>query len=193
MIHELPKLPYALDALAPYVSRETLEFHYGKHHKAYVDKLNSLVPGTEFEKAALEDIIRKAKGVIFNQAAQVWNHTFYWHSLSPHGGGAPRGALAGALSNSFGSFEAFQKEFSDKAAGLFGSGWAWLVKKPDGKLAIVQTSNAENPLTGADKPLLTCDVWEHAYYIDYRNARPKYIEAWWKLANWEFAGKNLGQ
>ena len=193
MTHELPKLPYALDALAPHVSRETLEFHYGKHHNAYVDKLNSLVPGTEFEKAALEDIIRKARGGLFNQAAQVWNHTFYWHSLSPRGGGTPKGALAEAIAKSFGSFEAFQKEFSDKAAGLFGSGWTWLVKKPDGKLAIAQTSNAENPLTGADQPLLTCDVWEHAYYIDYRNARPKYIEAWWKLANWEFAGKNLGQ
>lgn len=192
MTHELPKLPFALDALAPNISKETLEFHYGKHHKAYVDKLNSLIPGTEFANASLEDIIKKAKGVIFNQAAQVWNHTFYWHSLSPDGGGAPKGPLADAIGKSFGSFEAFQKEFTEKAAGLFGSGWAWLVRKPDGKLEVEQTGNAGNPLTTGDKPLLTCDVWEHAYYIDYRNARPKYIEAWWKCVNWDFAGKNFG-
>ncbi|MGH8372291.1 MAG: superoxide dismutase, partial [Gammaproteobacteria bacterium] len=158
----------------------------------YVDKLNALIPGTEFEKAALEDIVKKAKGGMFNQAAQIWNHTFYWHSLSPKGGGEPSGKLADAIKQSFGSFEAFKKEFSDKAAGQFGSGWAWLVKKTDGKLAVVQTGNADTPLTGSDKPLLTCDVWEHAYYIDYRNARPKYIEAWWKLVNWEFAAKNFG-
>ena len=136
--------------------------------------------------------MKKAKGGVFNQAAQVWNHTFYWHSLSPKGGGQPGGALAEAMKKSFGSFEALQKEFSEKATGLFGSGWAWLVKRPDGKLAVMQTSNAENPLAGSDKPLLTCDVWEHAYYIDYRNARPKYIEAWWKLVNWEFAARNFG-
>ncbi len=193
MTHELPKLPYALDALAPHISRETLEFHYGRHHKAYVEKLNSLIPGSGFEGASLEEIVRRAKGAIFNQAAQVWNHTFYWHSLNPKGGGRPTSALADAINKSFGSVEAFQKEFSDKAAGLFGSGWVWLVKKPDGELAISQTSNAENPLTGADRPLLACDVWEHAYYIDYRNARPMYIEAWWKLVNWEFGAANLGR
>lgn len=192
MTHELPALPYAMDALAPHISKETLEYHYGKHHKAYVDKLNSLIPGTEFENAKVEDIVRKAKGGVFNQAAQIWNHTFYWHSLSPNGGGEPTGKLADAIKQSFGSFDAFRNEFSDKAAGQFGSGWAWLVKKADGKLAVVQTSNAETPLTGSDKPLLTCDVWEHAYYIDYRNARPKYIEAWWNLVNWEFAAGNFG-
>ncbi|MGH8370598.1 MAG: superoxide dismutase [Gammaproteobacteria bacterium] len=192
MTHVLPELPYAMDALAPHISKETLEFHYGKHHKAYVDKLNSLIPGTEFENAGLEDIVKKAKGVMFNQAAQIWNHTFYWHSLSPKGGSEPSGKLADAIKQSFGSFDAFKKEFSDKAAGQFGSGWAWLVKKTDGKLAVVQTGNADTPLTGSDKPLLTCDVWEHAYYIDYRNARPKYIEAWWKLVNWEFAARNFG-
>lgn len=191
MAHELPKLPYALDALEPHISRETLEYHYGKHHKAYVDKLNALIPGTEFEKLPLEDIIRKANGGLFNQAAQVWNHSFYWHCLSPNGGGEPAGALGKAINDGFGSFEEFKKQFSDKAATLFGSGWAWLVKKPDGKLAIVQTPNAETPLTTEDTALLTCDVWEHAYYIDYRNARPKYIEAFWNLVNWEFVEKNL--
>ena len=192
MTHELPALPYAMDALAPHISKETLEYHYGKHHQAYVNKLNSLIPGTEFETAKLEDIVKKAKGGMFNQAAQIWNHTFYWHSLSPNGGGEPKGKLADAIKASFGSFDAFKKEFSDKAAGQFGSGWAWLVEKGDGKLAVVQTSNADTPLAGSDKPLLTCDVWEHAYYIDYRNARPKYIEAWWNLVNWEFAAQNLG-
>jgi len=192
MTHELPALPYAMDALAPHISKETLEYHYGKHHQAYVNKLNSLIPGTEFETATLEDIVKKAKGGMFNQAAQIWNHTFYWHSLSPNGGGEPKGKLADAIKASFGSFDAFKKEFSDKAAGQFGSGWAWLVEKGDGKLAVVQTSNADTPLAGSDKPLLTCDVWEHAYYIDYRNARPKYIEAWWNLVNWEFAAQNLG-
>ena len=191
MTHELPALPYAMNALAHHISKETLEFHYGKHHQAYVNKLNSMIPGTEFETASLEDIVKQAKGGMFNQAAQIWNHTFYWHSLSPNGGGEPKGKLADAIKASFGSFDAFKKEFSDKAAGQFGSGWAWLVKKGDGKLAVVQTSNAGTPLTGSDKPLLTCDVWEHAYYIDYRNARPKYIEAWWNLVNWEFAAQNF--
>ncbi|HET7922602.1 MAG TPA: Fe-Mn family superoxide dismutase [Gammaproteobacteria bacterium] len=192
MTHELPALPYAMDALAPHISKETLEFHYGKHHKAYVDKLNGLLPGSEFENSKLEDIVKRAKGGMFNQAAQIWNHTFYWHSLSPNGGGEPQGKLADAIRQSFGSMDAFRKDFSDKAAGQFGSGWAWLVKKGDGKLAVVTTGNADTPLTGSDTPLLTCDVWEHAYYIDYRNARPKYIEAWWKLVNWDFAAKNLG-
>ena len=191
MTHELPKLPYALDALSPHLSGETLEFHYGKHHKAYVDKLNSLIPGSGFENASLEDIVRKSAGNILNQAAQAWNHTFYWHSMDPKGGGAPKGPLAEAINKAFGSFEAFKKDFSDKAAGLFGSGWAWLARKPDGRLAVLQTSNAGNPLASGDRPLLVCDVWEHAYYIDYRNARPKYIEAWWRLVNWEFATANL--
>lgn len=191
MVHELPKLPYALDALQPHISRETLEYHYGKHHKAYVDKLNTLIPGTEFEKASLDDIVRGANGGMFNQAAQIWNHTFYWHCLSPNGGGEPGGSLGKAINEAFGSFAAFQQQFSDKAATLFGAGWAWLVKQPDGKLAIAQTSNADTPLTGANAPLLTCDVWEHAYYIDYRNARPKYVEAFWKLVNWDFVQQNL--
>jgi superoxide dismutase, Fe-Mn family len=192
MTHTLPELPYAMDALEPHISRETLEYHYGKHHRTYVDKLNGLIEGTEFAGASLEDIVRRSSGGIFNNAAQVWNHTFYWHCLSPQGGGVPGGKLAGAIEAAFGSWEAFHQQFSDKAVTLFGSGWAWLVKKPDGKLAIVQTGNAETPLTGPDVPLLTCDVWEHAYYIDYRNARPKYLEAFWKLVNWDFVAKNFG-
>lgn len=191
MAHELPKLPYEMNALEPHISKETLEYHYGKHHKTYVDKLNSLIPGTGYEKLPLEDIIRKAEGGLFNQAAQVWNHTFYWYCLSPNGGGAPGGSLGKAIDEAFGSFEDFKKTFTEKSTGLFGSGWAWLVKKPDGKLAIVQTQNAGTPLTTDDKALLTCDVWEHAYYIDYRNARPKYLEAFWNLVNWEFVEKNL--
>ena len=193
MKHELPALPYALDALGPHVSKETLEFHYGKHHKAYVDKLNELLPGSGYENASLEDIVRKSAGSLFNQAAQAWNHDFYWHSMSPRGGGAPTGPLAEAINQAFGSFEGLKKEFSDKAAGLFGSGWAWLVRKSDGSLATLQTGNAGNPLTSGDRPLLTCDVWEHAYYIDYRNARAKYVDAWWKLVNWEFAAANLNR
>ncbi len=192
MAHTLPDLPYAMDALQPHISKETLEYHYGKHHRTYVEKLNGLIEGTAFAKASLEDIVRASTGGVFNNAAQVWNHSFYWHCLSPHGGGRPSGALAKAIDASFGSFEEFHKQFSDKAVTLFGSGWAWLVKQSDGKLAIVQTGNAETPLTGKDKALLTCDVWEHAYYIDYRNARPKYLEAFWNLVNWDFVAKNLG-
>jgi Fe-Mn family superoxide dismutase len=191
MAHTLPELPYAMNALEPHISKETLEFHYGKHHRTYVDKLNGLIEGTEHAGASLEDIVRRSTGGVFNNAAQVWNHTFYWHCLSPNGGGRPDGALAKAIDEAFGSFDAFHQQFSDKAVTLFGSGWAWLVKKPDGKLAIVQTSNAETPLTGDAKPLLTCDVWEHAYYIDYRNARPKYLEAFWQLVNWDFVAKNF--
>jgi len=191
MAHTLPDLPYAMDALQPHISTETLEYHYGKHHRTYVDKLNGLIEGTEFADASLEDVIRKSSGGMFNNAAQVWNHTFYWHCLSPNGGGRPEGDLAKAIDEAFGSYEDFQKQFTDKAVTLFGSGWAWLVKKPDGKLDIVQTGNAETPLTGADKPLMTCDVWEHAYYIDYRNARPKYLEAFWQLVNWDFVAKNF--
>ncbi|WP_424192494.1 superoxide dismutase [Fe] [Ampullimonas aquatilis] len=191
MAHTLPALPYELDALAPHISKETLEFHYGKHHQTYVTNLNNLVPGTEFETASLEDIVKKSSGGIFNNAAQVWNHTFYWHSLSPKGGSAPTGALADAINAKWGSFDAFKEAFTKSAIGNFGSGWTWLVKKADGSLDIVNTSNAATPLTGADKPLLTADVWEHAYYIDYRNARPKYLEAFWALVNWDFAAKNL--
>jgi superoxide dismutase, Fe-Mn family len=192
MAHTLPDLPYAMNALEPHISRETLEFHYGKHHRTYVEKLNGLIEGTEFAKASLEDTVRGSSGGVFNNAAQIWNHTFYWHCLSPSGGGQPGGQLAKAIDDAFGSFGEFHKQFSDKAVTLFGSGWAWLVKQPGGKLAIVQTSNAETPLTGKDTPLLTCDVWEHAYYIDYRNARPKYLEAFWQLVNWEFVAKNYG-
>jgi Fe-Mn family superoxide dismutase len=187
----LPKLPYELDALSPHISKETLEFHYGKHHNAYVTKLNSLIESTEFAKASLEDIVRKAKGPVFNNGAQAWNHTFFWNCLSPNGGGEPGGAMGSAIKNSFGSFEAFRQKFSDEAVGLFGSGWAWLVKKADGGLAIQGLSNAGNPLTANGTPLLTCDVWEHAYYIDYRNARPKYVETFWKLVNWEFAESQM--
>lgn len=190
MKHELPPLPYAMDALEPYVSKETLEYHYGKHHKAYVDNLNNLIPGTEFENLTLEEIVLKASGPIFNNAAQVWNHTFYWNSLSPKGGGEPDGKLADLIQRDFGSFGAFKEAFSKAAVTLFGSGWAWLVKSGD-KLEIVQTQNAGNPMTTGKKPLLTCDVWEHAYYIDYRNARPKYVENFWNLVNWDFAQQNL--
>ena len=189
---ELPTLPYEKNALEPHISAETLEYHYGKHHKAYVDNLNKLIAGTEFEAMALEDIVRKAQGGMFNNAAQVWNHSFYWNCLSPKGGGEPNGKLGEAISRAFGSFATFKEEFSKTAIGTFGSGWAWLVQRPDGAVALVSTSNAATPIIGNDKPLLTCDVWEHAYYIDYRNARPKYVEAFWNLVNWEFVGKQMG-
>lgn len=191
MQHQLPPLPYALDALQPHISRETLEFHHGKHHQAYVTNLNNLVKGTEFENLALEEVIRKSSGGIFNNAAQIWNHTFYWNSLSPDGGGAPKGVLAAAIDAKFGSFDGFKDAFSKSAVGNFGSGWTWLVKKGDGSVDIVNTGNAATPLTGSDRPLLTCDVWEHAYYVDYRNRRPDYVAAFWKLVNWTFAGKNF--
>ena len=192
MAHTLPELPYAMNALEPHISKETLEYHYGKHHNTYVEKLNGLIEGGEFADASLEDIVRRSSGGVFNNAAQVWNHTFYWNCLSPAGGGKPSGALADAINDAFGSFDEFKKQFTDKSITLFGSGWAWLVKQPGGKLAIVQTSNAATPLTGEDTPLLTCDVWEHAYYVDYRNARPKYLEAFWQLVNWDFVAKNFG-
>ena len=191
MTFELPALPYAKDALAPHISVETIEYHYGKHHQTYVTNLNNLVPGTEFEGLSLEEIVLKSSGGIFNNAAQVWNHTFYWSSLSPNGGGAPTGALAEAIDKTFGSFDKFKEEFTKTAVTTFGSGWAWLVKNADGSLALVSTSNAATPLTAGQTPLLTCDVWEHAYYIDFRNLRPKYLEAFWALANWEFAGANF--
>ena len=191
MEHTLPALPYAMDALAPHISKETLEFHYGKHHQTYVTNLNNLIKGTEFESASLEDIVRKSSGGVFNNAAQVWNHTFYWHCLAPNAGGAPTGALADAINAKWGSFDAFKDAFTKSAVGNFGSGWTWLVKKADGSLDIVNTSNAATPLTGADKPLMTCDVWEHAYYVDYRNRRPDYMAAVWALVNWDFVAKQM--
>jgi Fe-Mn family superoxide dismutase len=192
MQHQLPPLPYAMDALQPHISKETLEFHYAKHHAAYVTNLNNVIKGTEFENATLEDIIRKSAGGIFNNAAQIWNHTFYWNCLAPKGGGQPTGALAAAIGKKWTSFDAFKEAFTKSAVGNFGSGWTWLVRKPDGSVDIVNTSNAATPITGADKPLLTCDVWEHAYYIDYRNRRPDYVAAFWNLVNWSFAAHNLG-
>ncbi|HMN83493.1 MAG TPA: superoxide dismutase [Fe] [Burkholderiaceae bacterium] len=192
MAHTLPPLPYAQDALAPHISKETLEFHYGKHHATYVTNLNNLIKGTEFENLGLEETVKKSSGGVFNNAAQVWNHTFYWNSLKPGGGGKPAGALAAAIDAKWGSFDAFKEAFNKSATGNFGSGWTWLVKKSDGSLDIVNTSNAATPITGADKPLLTCDVWEHAYYIDYRNRRPDYLNGFWSLVNWDFAAKNFG-
>ena len=190
MEHALPALPYPLDGLQPHISKETLEFHYGKHHQTYVTNLNNLIKGTEFESASLEEIVKKSSGGVFNNAAQIWNHTFYWNSLSPKGGGAPSGALATAIDKKWGSFEAFKEAFTKSAVGNFGSSWTWLVKKADGSLDIVNTSNAATPVTTADTPLITCDLWEHAYYIDYRNRRPDYLGAFWSLVNWDFASKN---
>ena len=187
----LPELPYAWDALAPHISKETLEYHYGKHHNAYVTNLNNLTDGKPESEKSLETLIKTAKGPIFNNAAQVWNHTFYWNCLKPQGGGLPEGALLEAINASFESFEEFKTLFTKMAIGLFGSGWVWLVKDEDGTLGIEAMSNAGNPLTNGQTPLLTCDVWEHAYYIDYRNARAKYVETFWNLVNWEFAAKNL--
>jgi Fe-Mn family superoxide dismutase len=196
MAIELPPLPYEKNALEPHISAETLEYHYEKHHKGYVTKLNKAIEGTEFADAKLEDIIKKSSGGLFNNAAQTWNHTFYWNSMSPpapagKGGGEPGGKLADAINKAFGSFAKFKEEFNKSATGNFGSGWTWLVQRPDGSIGIVNTSNAATPITGADKPLFTSDVWEHAYYIDYRNARDKYLEAFWNVVNWEFAAKNL--
>ena len=193
MEHQLPALPYAMDALQPHMSRETFEYHYGKHHQAYVTNLNNLIKGGEFENASLEDIIKKSTAGIFNNAAQVWNHTFFWNSMKPAGGGKPTGALAAAIDKKFGSYDAFKEAFTKSAVGNFGSGWTWLVKKADGSVDLVNTSNAATPLTGADKPLVTIDVWEHAYYIDFRNARPKFVETYLNsLVNWDFAAKNFG-
>lgn len=191
MAIELPALPYARDALAPHISAETLDYHYGKHHQTYVTNLNNLIKGTENENLDLVAIIKKSQGGVFNNAAQVWNHTFYWNSLSPKGGGDPSGKLADAIVKAFGGVAQFKEEFTKTAVGTFGSGWAWLVQRADGSLGLVSTSNAATPITGTDRPLLTCDVWEHAYYIDYRNARPKYIEAFWNLVNWEFATSQM--
>jgi len=191
MAIELPALPYAIDALAPHISQETLEFHHGKHHATYVAKLNAAIPGTEFENKSLEEIINSSSGPVFNNAAQIWNHTFYWNCLSPNGGGEPSGAVADAINATFGSFTDFQAQFNDKAVNNFGSSWTWLVKNADGSLEIVNTSNAGTPMTAGQTALLTVDLWEHAYYIDFRNARPKYLEAFWQLANWDFVAENL--
>lgn len=191
MAHQLPELPYAQNALEPHISAETLEYHYGKHHATYVNNLNNLIPGTEFENMSLEDIIKKSSAGIFNNAAQIWNHTFYWNCLSPNGGGEPTGDLGDAINTAFGSFADFKEKFTTSAVTNFGSGWTWLVKNNDGSLEIVNTSNAANPVTDGKTPLMTCDVWEHAYYIDYRNARPKYLETFWNLVNWDFIAGNL--
>lgn len=191
MTFSLPELPYALNALEPHISKETLEYHYGKHHKAYVDNLNKLIVDTDFAKMSLEDIIKKSSGGIFNNAAQVWNHTFYWHCLSPQAGGEPSGKLLKAIETAFGSFEAFKEKFTQTSITTFGSGWGWLVQTPQGELKIVSTSNAGTPMTDGNIALLTCDVWEHAYYIDYRNARPTYLNAFWSLVNWKFVADQM--
>ena len=187
----LPELPYSRQALNPHISEETLNYHYGKHHKAYVDKLNAQITETDLDKASLEEIVQSSKGGIFNNSAQVWNHSFYWNCLSPQGGGTPTGNVLSAIEKHFSSFDKFKEEFSACAMTQFGSGWAWLVKEGD-NLKVTSTPNAETPLTSnSQKALLTCDVWEHAYYIDYRNARNSYLEAFWNLVNWEFVNKNL--
>ncbi|MFW5432418.1 MAG: superoxide dismutase [Methylophilaceae bacterium] len=192
MEHKLPDLPFARDALAPHISAETLDFHYGKHHNAYVTNLNKLIAGTEFENASLEDIIKKSSGGIYNNSAQIWNHTFFWSSMKPNGGAAPAGALAGAINAKWGSFDDFKAAFQASAVGNFGSGWTWLVKKVDGSVDIVNMGAAGTPLTTGDTALLCIDVWEHAYYIDYRNARPKFVETFLtSLANWDFASANF--
>jgi len=191
MAFSLPDLPYDREALAPFISAETLDYHHGKHHQAYVTNLNNLTAGTDLENMRLEEIIHGAEGGVFNNAAQVWNHTFYWYCLSPAGGGEPTGAVAEAVNGAFGGFAAFKDQFTKAAATHFGSGWAWLVAEPGGGFAIETTTNAGCPIRDRKKPLLTCDVWEHAYYVDYRNARPKYIDAFWNLVNWEFVAANL--
>ncbi len=191
MAHTLPELPYAITALEPHISAETLEYHHGKHHQTYVTNLNNLIKGTAFETKSLEEIIMSSSGGMFNNAAQIWNHTFYWNCLSPSGGGQPDGELLDAINQAFGSFDEFKAAFSQTAITTFGSGWGWLVKNSDGSLALVSTSNAATPMTSGQTALLTCDVWEHAYYIDYRNARPGYVEAFWKLVNWDFVAQNF--
>jgi Fe-Mn family superoxide dismutase len=192
MAFELPALPYAQDALEPHISAETLGFHYGKHHATYVAKLNGLVEGTDMADKSLEEVVKSSSGGIFNNAAQIWNHTFYWHSLSPNGGGEPTGALGDAITAKWGSFDDFKAAFNDKAVNNFGSSWTWLVKNADGSLEIVNTSNAGTPITDEGvTPLMTVDLWEHAYYIDYRNVRPNYLGGFWSLVNWEFASANF--
>lgn len=193
MTFELPELPYERDALSPHISEETLDYHYGKHHQAYVDTLNKLAEGTEWENRPLDDVVKGSSGQLFNQAAQHWNHTFYWACMSPDGGGKPGGELAVVIDESFGSFDDFAGKFKDTAIGTFGSGWAWLVKDDDGVLDVVSTQNGNNPLTNGHTPILTCDVWEHAYYIDYRNARPKYLDAFFELINWDTVNDRLAR
>ncbi|MEE2748657.1 MAG: superoxide dismutase [Fe] [Pseudomonadota bacterium] len=193
MAFELPALPYEKNALEPHISSETLDFHYGKHHNTYVQKLNGLVEGTDLEGKSLEDIIKTSSGGVFNNAAQIWNHTFYWNSLSPNGGGEPTGAVADAINAAFGSFEDFKAKFNDMAVNNFGSSWTWLVKKADGTLDIVNTSNAATPITEDLTPLITVDLWEHAYYIDYRNVRPDYLKGFWALVSWDFANENFAK
>jgi superoxide dismutase, Fe-Mn family len=193
MAFELPPLPYSKDALMPHMSPETLEFHHGKHHKTYVDNLNKLIPGTEFEKMDLESIIKKSSGGIFNNAAQIWNHTFFWNCMAPKAGGEPTGEIAEAIKKDFGSFQAFKEKFADASVKQFGSGWGWLVKNKTGKLEILSTSNAANPMTEGHTPLMTCDVWEHAYYIDYRNRRADFLAAFWNLTNWKFVNENFNK
>lgn len=191
MRHELPDLPYAHDALEPHISRETLEYHHGKHHQTYVNNLNKLIENTEFADQSLEDIIKQSSGGLFNNAAQVWNHTFYWHCLTPNGGGEPTGDVKDAIERNFGSLAQFKDEFTKTAIGRFGSGWAWLIQDQDGSLKVIDTLNADTPLAHNQTALLTCDVWEHAYYIDYRNKRPDYVDAFWNLINWDFVAQNL--
>ena len=191
MEHKLPELPYAMNALEPHISQETLEYHYGKHHQTYVTNLNNLIKGTEFESKSLEEIIMASSGGMFNNAAQIWNHSFYWNCLAPNGGGEPTGELLDAINSAFGSFDEFKAKFSQTSITTFGSGWGWLVKNSDGSLALASTSNAGTPMTEGQTALLTCDVWEHAYYVDYRNARPKYVEAFWNLVNWNFVAQNF--
>ena len=191
MTIELPPLPYDRAALEPHMSAETLDFHYGKHHETYVDNANKMIEGTEFADMPLVDIIRRSQGALFNNVAQVWNHTFFWNCMKPNGGGEPTGKLADAINLAFGDFATFKEEFAKTCIGTFGSGWGWLVQRPDGSLALVSTSNANTPIAGEDTPLLTCDVWEHAYYIDYRNARPKFVEAFWNLVNWDVVASNM--
>ncbi|MGH8719948.1 MAG: superoxide dismutase [Burkholderiales bacterium] len=191
MEHKLPPLPFARDALQPYMSKETMDFHYGKHHKTYVDTLNKLIKGSEFEEASLEEIVMNSSGKIFNNAAQVWNHTFFWDCLSPESGKEPKGELKKAIEEKFGSFEEFKNKFKECAVNEFGSGWTWMVRKPDGSLAVENTSDAVNPMTSKKTALLTLDVWEHAYYIDYRNVRPDYVGAFWNVVNWKFVAKNF--
>lgn len=191
MPFELPKLPYALDALAPKISKETLEYHYGKHHATYVNKLNELSKDTKYETMTLEEVILKSSGAVFNNAAQVWNHTFYWNCLTPKSSGKPKGALLEAIEADFGSFDTFKEQFTKISLGHFGSGWGWLVKAENDKLELISTANAGNPMTEGKKPLLTCDVWEHAYYIDTRNNRGEYLKNFWELVNWDFVAKNL--
>ena len=191
MAFELPNLPYAYDALAPHISKETLEFHHDKHHAAYVNKLNELTKGTPHEKESLEQIIKSSSGTLFNQAGQHFNHSFYWKCMGPKAGGDARGPVADAIKKSFGDFASFKQKFGEAATGHFGSGWAWLIRDREGELKVIATHDADNPIKHGDHALLTCDVWEHAYYIDYRNARPKYIEAFWNVVNWDFVNQNL--